>query len=99
MQQQLLELTPDPLRGQIIDGDMPAQTRRVLVELKFEASGELHGAEDAQAVVGKGVQVNGAQLAASQIATAVERIEVFVGQRIPGDRVNREVAPAGGVGR
>ena len=91
LQQELLEFAPDPLRRQIVEGDTPAQTRRVVLEAKLEARGELYGAKDAQAVVAKGIEVNGAQQAGSQIAPPVEWIRILVGQRIPGDGVDREV--------
>ena len=63
---------------------------------KLEPRGELHGAQHAQAVVAEGRRIDDAQDAPLEIAAAVERIEVLVGQRIPRDGVDREVAPARG---
>ena len=68
---------------------------------QVESRGELDAAEHAEAVVAEGPRIDGAQHPAlEQIAPAVERVEVGVGQRIPGDRVDGEVpAPRGVLGR
>ena len=91
-EQQLFELAPDALRRQIVERDAAAQLRGRFVEREVEARRELHRAQDAQAVVGEGVRIDHAQDPAIEIAPAVERVEVFAGQRIVRDRVDGEVA-------
>ena len=66
---------------------------RLLVEREVETGGELDRAQHAQAVVGESLGVDDPQHAALDVAAAVERIQVLAGQRIPGDRVDGEVAP------
>ena len=96
-EQQLLHLAPDALGRQVIEGDRAAQVARRLVDGEVEARGELHGTQDAEAVVGEGPQIDRAQQTPREIGAAVERIDHLVGQRIPGDRVDREVPPPGGL--
>ena len=80
--------------GRSSSGMRAAERLRVGVHLEPEPGGELDAAQHAQAVVAKRPRIDGAQHPAlEQIAAAVERVEVGVGQRIPGDRVDREVAP------
>ena len=55
------------------------------------------GAEDAKTVVCKASGVDDPQQAPAEVAAAVERVQVVVGQRIPGDRVDGEIAAAGGL--
>ena len=57
--------------------------------VELEPRGELHRAQHAQAVVGERRGSTTRSSAALEIAAAVERIEVLVGQRIPRDRVDR----------
>ena len=76
----------------------PADRSRLVVERTLEARGELQRAQHPQAVVGERVGVDHAQAAGGEVVAAVERVEVLAGQRIPGDRVDGEVAPARGLG-
>ena len=95
-EQQLLDFAPDALGRQVVERDGPAQLARVRVELEPEAGGELDGAQDAQAVLGERLGVDGAQEASLQVALSVVRIEILPGQRIPADGVDPEVAPPRG---
>ena len=97
-EQQLLELSPDPLGRQIVEGDRPAQRSRVIIELEVESRGELHGTQHAQAVLGERGRIHGAKAADGEVGAAVERIDVLVIERIPGDRIHREIATARGFG-
>ena len=66
---------------------------RRVVEREVEPRGELHRAQHAQAVVGeRRADRRCAAARRSRSRAAVERIEVLAGQRIPRDRVDREVA-------
>ncbi len=95
-EQQLLDFAPDALGRQVVERDGPAQLARGRVELEPEAGGELNSAQGAQAVLGERRGVDGAQDAALQVAPSVVRIEILLGQRIPADRVDPEVAPPRG---
>ncbi len=64
--------------------------------VKLEPRRELDGAEHAQAVVRESRRIDDAQQAAGDVAAAVERVFVRFGQRIPGNCVDGEVAPARG---
>ncbi len=97
-EQQFLDLSPDTLGRQIVERDRPAQGPRPLVELEVEPRGELHGAQHAQAVLGERGRIDGAKDAPGEVGPAVERVEVLVADRLPGDGVHREVAAARGVG-
>ncbi len=74
------------------------RARVALVELEVESRGELHGAQHAQAVLGERGRIDGAEDAPGEVGAAVERVEVLVVERIPGDGVHREIATARGVG-
>ncbi len=97
-EEQLLELSPDPLGRQIVERDRPAQGSRVLVELEVESRGELHRTQHAQAVLGERGRIDGAKAAPGEVGAAVERVDVPVIERIPGDRIHREIATARGFG-
>src|SRR5204862_7862957 len=87
--EQLFELAPDALGGRIVERDRAAERRRLLLERERKARGELRGAQDAQAVVGKCRRIDDAEQATLEIGTASEWIEILAGQRIEGDRVDR----------
>ena len=74
------------------------RARVLLVELEVESRGELHGTQHAQAVLGERGRIDGAKAAPGEVGAAVERVEVLVIERIPGDRIHREIATARGVG-
>ena len=67
-----------------------------LVERELEARRKLDGAQHAQAVVAERGRIDHAEKPAFDVAAAVAGIEIFLRQRIPGDRVDREVAPPHG---
>ena len=99
LQQQLFDLAPDPLGRQIVERKLAAERRRRLVERELEPRRELHRAQHTQAVVARRSSDRPrAAAGASRSRAAVERIFVLVGQRIPGDRVDREVAASRGLG-
>ena len=93
LEQQLLDLAPDALGRQVVEWDGAADRERLRLEPRLEAGGELDRAQHAQAVVAERPRIDDAQHAVGEVVAAVERIEVGLAQRIPGDRVDREVAP------
>ena len=96
-QQQLLDFAPEPFSGEVVERDGAADGARLVIQHAREACGELHGAQHPQAVVGEGARIDHAQPVGVEVGAAAERIEVLVGERIPADRVDREVAAPGGV--
>ena len=64
------------------------------MDAKLEARGKLKSPENPEAVVAEGVRVNDAQLLPREIISTTERIQILIGRRIPGDRVDGEVPPA-----
>ena len=80
--------------GRSSSGDARGRARAVAgVERELEARGELDRAQHAQAVVAeRRADRRRAARGASRSPRPSTRIEVLVGQRIPGDRVDREVA-------
>ena len=80
--------------GRSSSGIRAAERRRVRVQRELESRRELHGAQHTQAVVAERGRIHGPQHPSRQVFTAVERILVSLGERIPGDRVDGEVAPA-----
>ena len=96
-EQELLELAPDALGGQVVERDPAAQRARAVVHRELEPRRELQRAEHAQAVVAEGARVHGAQDAARQVVAAAPRVQVLAGERVPEHRVDREVAPARGL--
>jgi hypothetical protein len=97
--EQFLELAPDALGRQVVEMNRPAQRDRRRFERQVEARRELQRPQDAQAVVAKGPGIDDAEHAPIEIGAAAVRIEVSVRQRIPADRVDREVAAPGGLER
>ena len=93
--QQLFDFTPDAFARQIVERDGAAQIAGCRIERAVEARRELHRAQHAQAVFAERPCIDRAQDAAFEVGAAVVRIEIFVGERIPRDRVDREVAAAG----
>ena len=96
-EQQLLDLAPQPLGREVVERDGPADGPGLVVECALEAGGELQRPQDSQAVVGEGPRIDDAQPARGQIVAAAARVEVLAAEWVPGDRVDREVAPARGV--
>ncbi len=94
LQQEFFNLAPDPLRREIVKRQASAQRRGAFLQCELEPGRELHRAQRAQAVVGERLRIDGAQQAPIEILASRERIFVLAGQRVPRDRVDREVAPA-----
>ena len=93
-EQELLDLAPDPLGRQIVERDLPAQARAV-------ASSSANSNRAANCTARSTRRLSSAKVCgsttrssgASRSPRPSHGIEVLVGQRIPGDRVDREVAP------
>ena len=92
LQEQLLDFAPDALGRQIVQRDGAADRERLRLEPGLEAGGELDRAQHAEAVVTERPRIDDAQHAVGEVVAAVERIEIAFPQRIPGDRVDGEVA-------
>ena len=95
-QEQLLELAPHPFGRQVVEGGRAAGGAGRFVDLEFQARGELHRAQHAQAVVAEGGPVDHAQALAPQVVASAVGVEVLLAQRVPGDGVDGEVAAPGG---
>ena len=80
--------------GRSSSGRGAAQVRGGLVDPELEAAGELDGPQHAQAVVAECPRVDGPQDAALEVRAAADRVDVFAGQRVPPDGIDREVAAA-----
>src|SRR5262245_41025978 len=65
---------------------------------KLESRRKLHRAQRTKAVVREPLRIDGAQHAPLKIPTAIERVFITAGERIPRDGVDREVAPPRGFG-
>ena len=95
--QELLDFAPDPFGREIVELNRPAERARFEVELEIEARHELDRAQHPEAVIRKCPGVDHPQAAPLEVVAAAKRIEVFVGQRIPRDGVDGEIAPPGGL--
>ncbi len=88
-----------PLGRQVVERDRAADRGRLAVERSVEAGRELQGAQHAQAVVGERARVDHAQDAVPRGPRRPSNGSTYlVGERIPRDRVDGEVAAAGGLG-
>ena len=94
-EQQLLDFAPDAFGGQIVERDAAGRSSFVSGSISRSKRAANCMPRSTRRLSSPNVaRIDGAQHAAlEQIAPAVERIDVDVGQRIPGDRVDREVAP------
>ena len=94
-EQQLLELAPDPLGGQIVERNLAAERRAsTSSRVNVEARGELDGAQHAQAVVAeRRADRRRAAAGGRDRARPSNGSKYSLGQRIPRDRVDGEVAP------
>jgi hypothetical protein len=92
MEQQLLHFAPDALGRQVVQGNRPAERRRIVVERELEAGRELHGPQHAQAVVAERRRVHRPQHASVEIRTSTERILGGPGQGVERDGVDGEIA-------
>ncbi len=97
-QDQLPPLVEDPLAGEPLGLDAPAQLDRLGRGLEVEARRELHAAQHAQRIFGE-LLGRVAQHAIAQIGDAAERIEELVRLGIERDRVDREIPPRGRIAR
>ena len=94
-QQQLLDFAPDALRRQIVEPDRCGTA-------SSSCSSSVSSKRAANCTARSTRRLSSPNVAGStalqdvlfEIGAAVERVEIFVGQRIPGDRVDREVAAA-----
>ena len=99
-EEQLLDLSPDPLRRQIVERNAAADRLGLGSSVELEPRRELDRPQHPQAVVARRCCGSTARSSRrSRSDAAVERIEVLVGERIPGDGVDREVAPPRGFAR
>ena len=92
-QQQLFDLSPDPLGRQIVERRLATQRARGLIKRQLEPRRELHRAQHTQTVIAECRRVHHTEKPALDVAPAVAWVEVLARQRIPGDRIDREVAP------
>jgi hypothetical protein len=67
---------------------------RLGVDGQFEPRRELQGTENTEGIVREAACIHDPEDTEMKVPAAVEWIEVLVGQRIPADGVDREVAPA-----
>ena len=95
LQQQLLDFAPDAFGGEVVEGDAAAEAQGGVVGGELEAGRELHGAQHPQAVVREGGGVHHPKASPRQVVPAPEGVDVLVAPRVPGDGVDREVAPPG----
>ena len=93
LQEQLADLTPDAFRRKVVQWNRSAQGGGGVFERELETCRELDGAQHSQAVVAERRKVHGPQDSGLEVRTAVAWILVGVCERVPGDRVDREIAP------
>jgi hypothetical protein len=93
-EQQFLQLPPDALRRQIVERNPAAQVGCVVLQRELESRRKLDGTKHTKAVVAKRRGIHDTQNTTTDVVAPVERVLVDVGQRIPGDRVDGEVAAA-----
>ena len=80
--------------GRSSSGMAAAELGRLRIERELESRGELHRAQDAQAVVAERRRIDGAQHARLAGPPRPSNGSSYVaGQRIPRDRVDGEIAP------
>src|SRR5438093_558517 len=70
LEEELLELTPDPLRGQVGEIDPAAKLHGGRVDGELEAGGELHGPQDPKAVLHESRRIHRPQDTGPQIVPA-----------------------------
>ena len=99
LEEELFEFPPDPLRREIIERDPPAERFGRRVQRELEPGRELDRAQHTQAVLPERGGIHRPEYAPFDVAAAVEGVLIGVGERIPRDRVDREVAAAGGFTR
>src|SRR6185369_13647761 len=93
-QQQLPNLTPDPLSRQIAEIDRAAKLNRLRLDLELKTSGKLRRAQHAQTIVRKRVLRNCTQDALLDVATTFKWIDQLAGEWILQNSVDGEVATA-----
>ena len=98
LQEQLLELAPDAFGRQIVERDARADRAGLLGHRELEAGGELQGPQHTQAVVARTCAGSTTRSTPRvEIGAPVEGILVRSGERIPGNGIDREVAPPRGL--
>ena len=95
--QHLQQLFAHALGGEVhqLRRRLPRRLPRRVVDAQPEAAGKAQGAQHAQPVLAKalGGVAHGAQDAVAQVRQAAVRIAHLLRKRMPGDRVDGEVAP------
>ena len=90
-EQQLLNLAPDPLGGQIGEIDPAAQILRQRLDGKPQARRELHRAQHPEAVLDEGGRVDRPQDSGAQVLAASPQIDRLAGERVEQHGVDREI--------
>ncbi len=93
--QQLLDFSPDALCRQVVERRRPADLRGRRIDPAVEARRELQRTQHAQAVVAERPRIDHPQQPPREILASAMGVEMLAAERIPADRVDREVAPAG----
>ena len=96
LRQQLAPLLEEPLGRQVLDRHRPADRHRLRRGVEVEARRELHAAQDAQRVF-REARRDVAEDARAEVRPAAVRILEAFRERVVVERVDREVAPRGGV--
>ena len=94
LQQQLFELAPDALGRQIVERDRRSRCARFRDRSSARTAPQTaarggHGASHRRTSRGSTTR----RTRSCEIVPAMKRIEIFIGQRIPADRVDREITP------
>ena len=97
LQQQLFEFAPDALGRQIVESDRRTDPRRVGIDRQLESRRELQRTEDTEGVIREGLRIHDSEDTEFEVLAALKGIEIFVGERIPANRVDGEVAASGGI--
>src|SRR5437867_1481048 len=93
LEEQLLDLPPDPLDREVAEIDPPAKIGRVIFDGELEAGGELDGAQDPKAVLDEGPGVDRPENPGFQVGLPAPRVDRFAGERVVEDRVDGEISP------
>src|SRR5262245_64614473 len=97
LQQPFFDLGPDPFGGKIGKVNRSTYGDRRRINRVFEARGELHRAQNPQAVLDESVLIDDADDAARYVFPPTVRIEDFVRERVVNHRVDCEIAAARGL--
>ena len=97
LEQQFFAFAPDALGRQIVESDRRTDPRRVGIDRQLESRRELQGTEDTEGVVREGLRIHHSEDTEVEVLAALKGIEIFVGERIPANRVDREIATPRGI--